>query len=157
MAAGVAGHGDDIERPWAGLDPFAIHDPAAGLLDAIVLRREHHRVRPAPEQGIGPGDVVWMVVGQQDRGEVEAMLVTPITKQAMRAQGVAGRLAIMELLRMNSDLDELVARRSTVREIRQLADRQGFETLADDGLRRVLDGSTSIEELGRVVDLTDRM
>ena len=72
-------------------------------------------------------------------------------------QGYKGRLAIMELLRMNSDLDELVARRSTAREIRHLADRQGFEALAVDGLRRVLDGSTSIEELGRVVDLTDRM
>jgi general secretion pathway protein E/type IV pilus assembly protein PilB len=63
----------------------------------------------------------------------------------------------MEILRMNGDLDELVARRCTVREIRHLADRQGFVSLADDGLRRVLDGSTSIEELGRVVDLTDRM
>ena len=72
-------------------------------------------------------------------------------------QGYRGRLAIMELLRMNSDLDELVARRSTAREIRNLAYSQGFETLADDGLRRVLDGSTSLEELGRVVDLTDRM
>ena len=72
-------------------------------------------------------------------------------------QGYRGRLAIMEILRMNGDLDELVARRCTVREIRHLADRQGFVALADDGLRRVLDGSTSIEELGRVVDLTDRM
>ena len=72
-------------------------------------------------------------------------------------QGYRGRLAIMELLRMNSDLDELIARRSTAREIRHMAESQGFETLADDGLRRVLDGSTSIEELGRVVDLTDRM
>ena len=63
----------------------------------------------------------------------------------------------MELLRLNSDLDELIARRCTAREIRQLAERQGFVSLADDGLRRVLDGSTSIEELGRVVDLTDRM
>ena len=63
----------------------------------------------------------------------------------------------MEILRLNDDLDELIARRCTVREIRQLADRQGFVALADDGLRRVLDGSTSIEELGRVVDLTDRM
>ena len=72
-------------------------------------------------------------------------------------QGYKGRLAIMELLRLNSDLDELIARRSTAREIRQLAERQGFVSLADDGLRRVLDGSTSIEELGRVVDLTDRM
>jgi general secretion pathway protein E/type IV pilus assembly protein PilB len=63
----------------------------------------------------------------------------------------------MEILRVNADLDELIARRSTAREIRQLAERQGFIALADDGLRRVLDGSTSLEELGRVVDLTDRM
>ena len=72
-------------------------------------------------------------------------------------QGYRGRLAIMEILRMNADLDELIARRSTGREIRHLADRQGFIPLADDGLRRVLDGSTSLEELARVVDLTDRM
>jgi type IV pilus assembly protein PilB len=72
-------------------------------------------------------------------------------------QGYRGRLAIMEILRLNADLDELIARRCTVREIRQLADSQGFVALADDGLRRVLDGSTSLEELGRVVDLTDRM
>ena len=58
---------------------------------------------------------------------------------------------------MNADMDELVARRSTFREFRQLADRQGFVPLADDGLRRVLDGSTSIEEVARIVDLTDRM
>ena len=72
-------------------------------------------------------------------------------------QGYRGRLAIMEILRLNGDMDELIARRCTAREIRLLADRQGFVSLSDDGLRRVLDGSTSIEELGRVVDLTDRM
>ena len=42
-------------------------------------------------------------------------------------------------------------------EIRARAREQGFITLADDGLRRVLNGTTSLEELGRVVDLTDRM
>ena len=72
-------------------------------------------------------------------------------------QGYRGRLAIMEILRMNADLDELVAKRGTAREIRQLATQIGFVPLADDGLRRVLDGSTSIEELARVADLTDRM
>lgn len=72
-------------------------------------------------------------------------------------QGYRGRLAIMEILRINSDLDELIARRSTAREIRQLAQSQGFIALADDGLRRVRDGSTSLDELGRVVDLTERM
>jgi general secretion pathway protein E/type IV pilus assembly protein PilB len=72
-------------------------------------------------------------------------------------QGYRGRIAIMELLRINGDMDELIARRATAREMRNLSKEMGFRSLADDGLRRVLDGSTSIEELGRVVDLTDRM
>jgi general secretion pathway protein E/type IV pilus assembly protein PilB len=72
-------------------------------------------------------------------------------------QGYKGRQAIMELLRMDADLDELVARRATQREIRQAALGKGFRSLADDGLRRVIEGATSLEEISRVVDLTERM
>jgi general secretion pathway protein E/type IV pilus assembly protein PilB len=72
-------------------------------------------------------------------------------------QGYRGRQAIMELLRMDADLDELVARRATMREIKQAALAKGFRSLAEDGLRRVREGSTSLEEVGRVVDLTERM
>jgi len=72
-------------------------------------------------------------------------------------QGYRGRVAIMELLRIDAGLDELIARRATTYEIRNRALAQGFITLADDGLRRVLNGTTSLEELARVVDLTDRM
>jgi general secretion pathway protein E/type IV pilus assembly protein PilB len=63
----------------------------------------------------------------------------------------------MELLRIDPDLDEHIARRSTAREIRQAAIQKGFRPLADDGTRRVLEGETSLEELCRVVNLTDRM
>ena len=72
-------------------------------------------------------------------------------------RGYRGRLAIMELLRVDAGIDELIARRATTYEIRSRALMQGFQTLADDGLRRVLSGTTSLEELARVVDLTDRM
>ena len=72
-------------------------------------------------------------------------------------QGYRGRLAIMELLRIDNGIDELIARRATTHEIRNRALLQGFTTLADDGLRRVMSGITSLEELSRVVDLTDRM
>ena len=34
---------------------------------------------------------------------------------------------------------------------------KGFITLAEDGVRRVLDGSTSLDEVARVVDLTDKV
>src|SRR3989454_9772776 len=72
-------------------------------------------------------------------------------------QGYRGRMAIIEILKMDAELDELIARRATGRELQKTAGAKGFRTLADDGIRRVLDGSTALDELMRVVDLTDRM
>jgi type II secretory ATPase GspE/PulE/Tfp pilus assembly ATPase PilB-like protein len=72
-------------------------------------------------------------------------------------QGYRGRLAIMEILKLDVDMDELIARRATARELQLAAIAKGFRTLADDGSRRVLEGTTTLDELMRVVDLTDRM
>jgi type II secretory ATPase GspE/PulE/Tfp pilus assembly ATPase PilB-like protein len=72
-------------------------------------------------------------------------------------QGYKGRMAIMELLKMDADLDELIARRVTTRELNNMALSKGFRPLAEEGIRRVLDGSTSLAEVSRVVDLTDRL
>ena len=72
-------------------------------------------------------------------------------------QGYKGRLAIREVLKMNGELDELVGRRASGRELRAAAAQAGFRTLVDDGMRRVLDGVTTLEEVARVADLTDRL
>jgi len=72
-------------------------------------------------------------------------------------QGYRGRLAIMEILKLDVDMDELIARRATARELQLAAIAKGFRTLTDDGARRVLEGTTTLDELMRVVDLTDRM
>jgi len=71
-------------------------------------------------------------------------------------QGYRGRFAIMELLPIDEDIDELIVRRASVREVRSAALQKGFTSLAEDGKRRLLDGSTSFEELTRVVDLAER-
>ncbi|MBL8514951.1 MAG: Flp pilus assembly complex ATPase component TadA [Betaproteobacteria bacterium] len=71
--------------------------------------------------------------------------------------GYKGRVAIMELFKMDGEIDELIARRATGREIREAARRTGFRTLAEDAVARVLDGQTSLDEISRVVDLTDRV
>ncbi len=72
-------------------------------------------------------------------------------------QGYRGRQSILEILKIDGGLDELIARRATAREILTAARSKGFKTLADDGVRMVRAGLTSLEELMRVVDLTDRM
>jgi type II secretory ATPase GspE/PulE/Tfp pilus assembly ATPase PilB-like protein len=71
--------------------------------------------------------------------------------------GYKGRLALLEILKMNSDLDDLLARGATTKEIREAAYEQGFFTLADDGVRHIMQGVTSIDEVARVADLTERM
>ena len=71
--------------------------------------------------------------------------------------GYRGRISVMELLKMDADLDELVARRATWREIHSLALAKGFKPLSEDGVRRVLEGITTLDEVSRVIDLTDRL
>ena len=72
-------------------------------------------------------------------------------------KGYRGRIALMELLFIDSDLDELIARHATIRELRAAALGKGFKPLAEDGIRRVLEGRTSLAEVSRVVDLTGRV
>ncbi len=72
-------------------------------------------------------------------------------------QGYKGRLAIMEILKINGDLDDLIARRATAREIRSAALASGFRPIVEDAVRRVLEGVTTLDEISRVVDLTDRL
>ncbi len=71
--------------------------------------------------------------------------------------GYQGRKAIMELLRIDQDIDSLVARRAHMDELRNIAREKGFVTLADDGVRRILEGVTSLAEVMRVIDLTSRI
>ncbi len=71
--------------------------------------------------------------------------------------GYKGRLALLEILKMNSDLDDLLVHGATTKEIRDAAYKQGFFTLADDGIRHIIEGTTSIKEVARVADMTERM
>ena len=71
-------------------------------------------------------------------------------------QGYKGRLAIMEILRFDHGLIELVARRASLKEITEYALAHQFIPLIEDGIRRVLEGLTSLHEVRRVVDFSER-
>ena len=77
--------------------------------------------------------------------------------QKCDGQGYSGRIAVIEILNFDPDMDEIVARHGTQRELMRAALSKGFKTLADTGSARVLDGSTSLEEISRVIDLTSRI
>jgi general secretion pathway protein E/type IV pilus assembly protein PilB len=57
---------------------------------------------------------------------------------------------------MDADMDELIARGATPKELRTHALAKGYRSLAEVGLQRAAEGLTSLHELGRTVDLTGR-
>ncbi len=65
--------------------------------------------------------------------------------------GYKGRTGIFELLSISDRIRALVLQQASTAEIRQCAMEEGMKTMPDDGLRKVLDGVTTIEECLRVV------
>lgn len=84
----------------------------------------------------------------------ELFLAHPEGCDHCQRSGHRGRLAILEVLRITEDLDELIARRAPAREILRQATAEGYISLAVHGLQRVAQGESSLAELARMVDLS---
>lgn len=67
-----------------------------------------------------------------------------------RNTGFSGRIGIHELLRLDEPLRELIARTPTIQAIQEYARAQGMAPLRYDGLRKVREGITTIDEVLRV-------
>ncbi|WP_230969504.1 GspE/PulE family protein [Nitrogeniibacter aestuarii] len=127
-----------------------------GNLIGIVAQRLIRKLCPHCRESYVPEPWELKLLGQSTERGPES-LHRAVGCKHCDFQGYRGRTAIMELVRMDADMDELIARRASQRDVRNAARAKGYRSLAEDGVRRVLDGTTSLDELTRVVDLTDRM
>jgi type IV pilus assembly protein PilB len=64
--------------------------------------------------------------------------------------GYRGRLGVYELMMMTPRIRELSFQGASTQEIRRAAVSQGMNTLYQDGIKKVLKGITTIEEVYRV-------
>ena len=64
--------------------------------------------------------------------------------------GYKGRTGVFELMTVGEELGSRIARSDDARELRVAARKQGMRTLMEDAARKVLQGSTSLEEAFRV-------
>lgn len=73
--------------------------------------------------------------------------------QACSGQGYKGRIAVAEILLLDDELDEVIARNESKAELKRLAVEKGFKNMKDDGILKVLDGITTLQSLATVVDI----
>ncbi len=71
--------------------------------------------------------------------------------------GYKGRQGIFEAILITKEIAELVVQNPNERDIKIAAQGQGILDMRQDGVLKVLAGQTSLEELSRVVDLTEEI
>lgn len=72
-------------------------------------------------------------------------------------KGYKGRTAVVEILRIDKGMDELIATHATRNHMLEYALENGFIPMVQDGIAKVLKGEIDLDELIATVDLTDRL
>jgi len=138
------------------LDIGVLPDIMAGNIIGIVAQRLVRCLCPQCKRPYLPDALERTLLGvapdQQDITIYQA-----VGCKACDHHGYKGRTMAIELLKISADLEDLIARRVSTRELLNTALAEGFCPLVEDACRLVMDGTTSLEEITRVVDLTGRI
>ncbi len=79
-------------------------------------------------------------------------LYKPVESEAAPT-GYKGRLGVFEAIAADKEIEKIIPNNPSEREIREIAAKQGFLTMQEDGVIKILKGITSLEEVERSVDL----
>jgi general secretion pathway protein E/type IV pilus assembly protein PilB len=136
------------------LDIGIAPDIMAGNIIGIIAQRLVRVLCTFCKEAYTPSVEERQLLGHESDGEFKVF--RPVGCNRCNNRGYRGRTTVMEILHMDADLDELVARRASPREMRESAFAKNFRSLAEEGVARVVEGSTSLAEVARAIDLTGR-
>ncbi len=135
-----------------GIEPFLIASSLVGILAQRLVRilcpscktpmdleAEEIRRLGADAARAGLGTRAWRATG------------CPVCMQS----GYRGRSGIYEYLRITDGIRSLIVKGADSKEIRQTAIQEGMHTLRRDGIRRIIAGETTLDEVLRVTEETD--
>lgn len=129
-----------------GLKPFVIATALEAIIAQRLVRRicEHCRapaaLDPALLERLGGAFLAQAVSGCKGAG-----------CEACHGSGYKGRLGLYEVLTPDTHLRHLIASQVAITEITEYARGKGFLTLREDGMHKVLEGLTTLEEIFRVL------
>lgn len=85
--------------------------------------------------------------------DVTYKIYKPVGCEKCNMTGFNGRIGIFEAIMMDAEIEKILLLNPSEREIKQAAKKQLIPTLREDAILKVLEGTTSYDEVTRVVDL----
>jgi type II secretory ATPase GspE/PulE/Tfp pilus assembly ATPase PilB-like protein len=127
-----------------GIEPFLLSSSIIGVLAQRLVRV----ICPSCKEEYAPGNEVYEKMGQGRDKKITFYRGRGCL--ACRQTGYKGRLGILELMKIDESLRELITKTRATAEIRKAAVKTGMKTLLQDGYDKVIQGITTIEEVLRV-------
>ncbi len=131
-----------------GIEPFLVASSVDGLVAQRLVRRLCNACKRPRDFEEGYLESIGFPAGRLSEGTV----YEAVGCDECRSTGFKGRTGIYEIIVVDDSIRPLIVTRSASNVIKQQALQNGMNTLRDDGWRKVLSGTTTIEEVLRVTE-----
>jgi len=129
-----------------GLEPFLI----ASSVNAFLAQRLVRKLCDHCKEPYKPTQKVLSETGLKPSQTKGVRFYKPKGCDKCLETGYSGRVGIYEFLSLTNDIKKLVLGQADSGQIKDLAVLEGMDTLLQDGMKKVIKGITSIEEVMRV-------
>ncbi len=126
-----------------GVQPFLVATSIRAIMAQRLVRRLCLNCREAGD--LSPSELRALQVEESQLSE--AAIMRPVGCEQCRQTGYRGRIGIFEIFEIDDEVRQMVNQRAATMILRQRARELGMRTLREDGVRKVLAGLTSAEEV----------
>jgi type II secretion system protein E len=126
-----------------GVQPFLVASSVRAIMAQRLVRRLCSHCKQPSELSETEMRALRIEAGQMS----ESQIMKPVGCDACRGTGYKGRMGIFEIFMIDDEVRHMINKRSSTLLLRQRARELGMRTLREDGVRKVLAGLTSAEEV----------
>jgi type IV pilus assembly protein PilB len=126
-----------------GVQPFLVASSIRAIMAQRLVRKLCNNCKQPSELSETEMRALRMDAGQMG----EAQIMKPVGCDKCRGTGYKGRMGIFEIFIIDDEVRHMINKRSSTLLLRQRARELGMRTLREDGVRKVLGGLTSAEEV----------
>jgi type IV pilus assembly protein PilB len=128
------------------VEPFLI----SSSLIAVIAQRLVRRLCPKCRESYKPSKALISGLGVDTHKLEKSSFCKPKGCSDCLNSGYKGRVGICEILTMTLSMRDMILKKARESEIKALARKEGMRTLREDGLLKVVEGITSLEEILRL-------
>ncbi len=131
-----------------GIPPYLLSSSLLGLSAQRLARR----LCPVCKTKQTISAKEWAALGGSTE-DSDVTVFEPEGCQACGQKGYSGRISLAEIIRMDAGLQQRIDSIKSISNLKSYLKKQGVVLMRQDGLMKVKEGLTSIEEVGRVIQL----